>query len=636
MRFDLQIALASVGAGAAYGLLALALIVVHRGSKTLNLGTGALAALGAYVAAWVHADGDRLGAWPAAIVGTVAAALAAGLFGWLVMRRLRSAAMFVRVAATLGLLVVVQAAVNLFLVDGSTPQVRLFERGIFTLPGDYVLTRDRLFILVTATVVVFVVAAVYRYTPFGLVSRAMADGEAGVSLSGHSPDIASTSNWMLGGALSGFAGVLLSSITTVSVLGLTLLVVVALATAAIAGFRSVVGALVASLAVAAVQSVVSGRIADISEFTGLPGWPEAVPFIVLIVVIVATGTAVPTRGISFESGLPAAPPVQKPARLPAAVVAVGGAAMVLGPSAIIDPLTRSAILAIVAVSLVLVVGFVGQLSLAQMTFAGLGAAFGSWAAISLDLPFPLPVLVAIVLVFPVGLVLGAPSIRVRGVNLAIVTLGVAVVFDEMFFSDRDRFPGGIEFPRPSLAGWSLDSFEHPRRFGVVVVIALALACLVVQMIRSRPAGQSFLAVRINERGAEGVGISVPRVKLLAFSISASMAAAGGALLGYRSGRVSAASFVSLQSVFLLVVVVIGGVGAAGGGVVAGLLVSGGLLTYLASELGASPDVIDLASGLLVLFILTLMPDGLTSLPTRIKQRFEEWRDGGGADVGIAK
>src|SRR6185436_5075206 len=174
--------------------------------------------------------------------------------------------------------------------------------------------------------------------------------------------------------------------------------------------------------------------------------------------------------------------------------------------------------AIICLSVVLVPGYVGQVSLAQFALAGFGAWISGRLAADHGLPFLVVTLVAVATAIPVGALLALPALRTRGVSLAVLTLGVSVMAYELVFSNGALVGGflGTHVEPPTVFGWSVDAQTHPGRYAIVVLVALTGASLVVANIRRGRIGRRLIAVRGNERAAAALGINVAGAKLYAF------------------------------------------------------------------------------------------------------------------------
>ena len=441
---------------------------------------------------------------------------------------------------------------------------------------------DRLYLTAIAIGITVVLSLLYRHTKFGILTRGVSETEKGVVLLGRSPDMIAIGNWVLSFSLAGLAGVLVAQVTGLDVVSLTLLVVPALAAAVFGTFSSFWITLVAALSIGVAQS-------EAVNYTSVTGATDAIPFVVLIVALLLVGKSIPGRG-SLATGRPPLATSAAPTWtvVPTAGVAIAG--VFLLPSVYQGALVASFILAIIALSLVVITGYAGQVSLAQLTFAGVGGLLTSKFATSAGLAFPMPVILAVILTGAFGLVIGIPALRVRGINLAIVTLGAAVVIENMIFNSASLTGGlnvGSLVPNATVGSYSLGSFRHPVRFGLFILGVLAVCLLGVAWLRRSSLGRRMLAVRDNERALSSTGWSVAMTKLVAFVIAAALAGLGGALLGYQQGSVVLAQFAAFDSVLFFLIVYISGVGSIAGAVLAGLIAPGGLVpTWLGQISGA--------------------------------------------------
>jgi ABC-type branched-subunit amino acid transport system permease subunit len=266
-------------------------------------------------------------------------------------------------------------------------------------------------------------------------------------------------------------------------------------------------------------------------------------------------------------------------------------------------------------------GFLGQVSLAQAAFAGIGGFLLAKLLGAASVPFPVGLLLAGLVTVPIGLVVGLPALRIRGINLAIITLGAGVAIDAFIFRNEEISGGlaGVSVPAPQLFGVDVgisgsDAGDYPRVvFGLVAVATfVALAVLAVNLRRSAT-GAHCLAVRTNERAASAIGINVAATKLLAFGLSAFIAGSAGGLVGYQQGRLSPGSFSIFVSLMLLSIAYIGGIATVPGVVFAGVALAPGGLVYMAMErwfhLGEYQPVV---AGVGVMVSAILNPDGVAA------------------------
>ena len=288
---------------------------------------------------------------------------------------------------------------------------------------------------------------------------------------------------------------------------------------------------------------------------------RSVAFLIIVVVLAVGGTALPLRHELLDR-LPALGrgTIHWPAVIVSVVVAAG--VLLTVPDDWATAFVVSLSMAIVALSVVVVTGYVGQLSLAQLTMAGVGAWVSGRLAAVHHLPFLLVVLIAVLVAVPVGVVLALPALRTRGVELAVLTLGISVMAFELVFSNGSLVGGflGTRVSPPDVFGYSIDPSAHPGRYGVATLVALVIASLLTANMRRGRIGRRLVAVRGNERAAAAIGVSVTGAKLYAFGVGAAIAALGGCFLAFRQTTINYTQFAPFASIAIVVFVVIGGVG----------------------------------------------------------------------------
>ena len=303
------------------------------------------------------------------------------------------------------------------------------------------------------------------------------------------------------------------------------------------------------------------------------GFRPAVPLLAIVLVLIVRGRALPLRSYAADR----LPRIGTGRMRPWMVVAAAGLA--IGSVHIFDKTwTMSVIIgtsvALVVLSLVVLTGMAGQLSLAQWAVAGLGALFAGRVAASIwGLPTLLSILVGVCLTIPFGLLLALPALRVRGVNLAIITLAMAIVVDSMILGN-DKYTivnfGPALIPEPSIFGIDLLARRHPTRYAMFAIVLVALAAIVVANLRRGQVGRRMIAVRGNENAAAGVGISVLGVKTYAFTVASALAALGGTIIVFsNTSLVPASSFPRLRNIEIVLFGVLGGIGYVGGALVGG-------------------------------------------------------------------
>jgi branched-chain amino acid transport system permease protein len=275
---------------------------------------------------------------------------------------------------------------------------------------------------------------------------------------------------------------------------------------------------------------------------------------------------------------------------------------VLGAAALLSA-SLSLVFAIAALSVVMLTGWTGQTSLAQVTFMGVGAyAVARLMGPEVGLPLYIAVPFAMVAGAVVSVLIGLPALRLRGIYLAIVTLGFAQVMQDAVFNNLSITKGqnGLYVARPVLGPLDLNS---DRALYFLLLGVLCACCLFVAALRRSTLGRRMVAVSASEIGAAVRGVRITAVKLLAFALAAAVAALAGGLFAVEVQSVGPASFNPLQSIFLLGLVVIAGQRSVGGAVLAGVLYGTlpSLLTRLFSGSGA--EATNLVAGIGLLLVL---------------------------------
>jgi ABC-type branched-subunit amino acid transport system permease subunit len=496
----------------------------------------------------------------------------------------------------------------------------IFPSGSLKISG-VTFPQDRLFFTGVVIVISVALALIYRYTRFGLATRAGAENDRGAALTGISATRIASQNWVIATVLAGAAGILIAPVASLDPTSYTLFIVPALAAALVGRFESFWITALAGLLIGCFQSEINKLI---TVWTWLPqsGLSDAVPFIVIIVVMAFRSRSVLARGGDAAQKNPSVGRPSSPLASAGGCFVGGLILLLLLNNVLRFAFISSLTVTCIALSVVVLTGYVGQVSLAQMSLAGIGGFMLGHISHGWGLGFPFSLILAGLCAVPVGLVIGLPALRLRGVNLAVVTLGFAAAMDALIFSSAGFAGGtaGLPIKAPHLLGLNLaiDSGHSTNRpiFGVMVLIVVILIGLLVARLRRGPAGRMLLAIRSNERAAGSVGINVAQGKLMAFALAAFIAGVGGALTGYAQGELTADSFAAFTSISLLAIVFVAGVGRISGAVVAGVMFSaaGLFVTFLDIHLSVGKYQAIVAGVALVLTAVQ-NPDGLTSTAT---------------------
>jgi sulfate-transporting ATPase len=606
MNEVIRFALLGLGVGALYAFASQGLIVIFRGTGVLNFSLGATAIAGVYMQ-WELEVEQGLPFLVAAAIGIALSALLGALTHWVIMRPLRRASTLIRVIATLGVLVTIQAGVvirygsNARQVDSWLPTDRV------TLWSDVSITADRLILLVVSCASAFLLWLLFRSSRFGLETEAVSESERLASAVGVSPNRVALLNWALGSAIACAAGILVIPIITLQPTAMTSLVLAALAAALVGDFRSFPAATAAGLALGIGQTLV-GRYAD------QPGLGPSLPFLLIIVFLVFRGRSLPLRDHFLEEL-----PMVGNGRMSWDWMVFGSGVIVFlmltKEAKWIDALTVSLCVAIILLSIVVLTGYAGQLSLAQYSIAGFGAYVAGRLVAVFEIPFLLGMLAGVLAAIPLGIVFGLPAVRTRGINLAIVTLGLGSTIELMLFRNREYTGGvqGTQVGNPELFGYDIGSITYPERYGIFVLAMALLTVIVVANVRRGRSGRRLIAVRTNERAAAALGIDVMITKLFAFSFASAIAALGGILLAFRLSSISYQSFTSFTSITYVGIAIVGGVGYLLGAFVGSTMATAGFTQeVLESTWDGVGRWIQLISGISILLIVLYNKDGVVS------------------------
>ncbi|MFC9909127.1 ATP-binding cassette domain-containing protein [Streptomyces sp. NPDC127197] len=523
LTYDLTLAGLSVGSAAA--LTGIGLIVTYRATGVLNFAHGAIAMVCAYalrqcVVEW----GWPL--WPAAAVTLVVLAPGLGvvLERW-VFRPLSvlGSDPAQTLVASIGVFVLLVGGAALLWGQGARDDAP-------------VLVSDEPWgQLAVVLVLAAAVAAVIRWTRFGRELRAVVDDRQLAVLGGIDADRVAAAGWAFGSFTAGLTGVLLAPYVRLDPYGMPLLVMEVVAVAVAARMRSLPVAVLAALGIGVAQS----------QLTRLhpAGWGEpllqAVGANLFVVALLVAALVLP--GIGTRDALPhtATSPTLEPARAggppwvptpPGAwIVAVVLFLLPLGfAGRDLHTSVQVPALGVVLLSLVVVTGRGGQISLGQAAYAGLGALFTALLAAGRFPGLPrLPELaalaVAVLLVAPLGLLTGWPAISRQGLALALATFAVGVGVSRFVFA-QPYATSGLSLDRPA-------GFAGDRAYYLLELALLAGALLATHALRRGRTGRALAAMRDHESGASAAGVQVPALKLLAFVSGAALAALGGGMLG---------------------------------------------------------------------------------------------------------
>ncbi|MCX5150560.1 ATP-binding cassette domain-containing protein [Streptomyces sp. NBC_00320] len=625
--------LSGLVSGALYALLATGLVLSYSASGLFNFAHGATAYLCALTFYEVHSGLGWPAVWAALLVACV---LAPGL-GWgldrLMFRRLARVGETAQIVATIGLLVALPAA-GLWAVellgDAGAP-VKPAENQ-FGLPGvgpsparSWQLTEgvgidsDQLITWVVTAVVAVALWVLLRHTRLGLQLRAAVDNRSLTELRGISADRLSSVAWMIASALAGLAGVLATPLLGLSAHDFTLFLFVSATAAVLGRFASVPLAFAGGLGLGVLQNLVAGY-ASFAE--GITGFRTAVPFLILFGGLLVLTRRARTAGTAAVDAAPVDHLAGASWGRRWGMWAALAGALCVAFYTVTTPfwsglLAQGLALGLVFMSFTVVTGLGAMVSLAQGTFVT-GAALVAGLLMSRGWPFVAALAVGTCVAAVLGALVALPALRLGGRTLALATLALAFLADQVLFQLRWLRNGdsGWSVPRPVFGPVDLGD---DRALGVALVVVVAVCAAGLSALRNSPSGRAMLAVRSAPAAAMASGVSVLRTKLLLFTLSAGLAGFGGVLVASYNTRITATDFTAMTGLVWLAVVVAAGVRRPQYAVVAGVVfaVAPRLLSDYLTESAHLPVILFGLAGL----ALANDPDGYcAAIPVRRARR----------------
>lgn len=564
--------------GALYAVAASGLVVTYTTSGIFNFAHGAFGMLAAFVYWQLRVQWG----WPAPVALVAVLVVIAPLFGAaverVIIRGLQNVSEVTKLIVSISLLFgVYQVANILFAPTVGRRQPGFFDGNSIDL-GVYDMSWHEAIIIVAAIATAIGLRTLLFGTRSGIAMRAVVDDRDLAELNGSRPDRSSMQAWALGTALAALAGILLAgSQGTLAHLPLTLLVINAYGAAMFGRLRSLPLTFLGAILLGLAQSYAVGYLRLDDPFTSLAGFTlptalslngfrSAIPIITLFVVLLFLPPLKVKAGAQLKSR--EVIPSPGPARWLIGTVVLGAAAF--GFATAFEGLRtfqmgQGLALGIVMLSLVPLIGYAGQISLAPMAFAGIGAlVMGSWGGDG-----SLGGLVAAVLVTAaVGALVALPAIRLQGLYLALATAAFAVLMDQLVFNQNAVIPNG------NLAVGRLDvfgvSFDDDRAHLVLIAVVFGLVATAIVRMRTSQFGRRLLAMKSSEAACVTLGVNLASTKLAVFTLSAGIAGLGGALYGAQLNSVSPPTFQFLNGLPIVLFAVIGGIAAVGGALFGGI------------------------------------------------------------------
>jgi branched-chain amino acid transport system permease protein len=560
----ISLVIAGIVLGSIYAVTATGLVVTYNTTGIFNFAHGALGMALAYLF-WQLWQGWH---WPVlvalAVVLLVVAPILGAVVERVVMRPLYGVSPNIRLAVTLGLLLVLVAGASSIWNQSNVYVTPEFFNGHQVSLGGVNLSYEQLITIIIAVAAAVFLRLFFKRTRTGVAMRAVVDDPELASLSGAPSGRIASYAWMIGVMFAGVAGILLAP-TTMVIIQLTELVIVGYAAAVVGRLRSIpltfLGAMVLGIANSLVVGY--GPASDVSQIQA------ALPMVLLFLVLLFIPEVRLTVGRVVRVRTP---------RPPGAKTTLIGSGLVLAVVVVLSAtlsgtnlltLGDALTLAMLALSLTLLSGYAGQISLCQYTFLGLGALSMHWVGGGSSV---LGVLLAVGLCAAVGAVLALPTLRLRGLYLALATLAFAVLMDNVFFTSNSVFgsSGAVTVGRPDIFGLR---FATNKSFDILIGIVLALCLIGVSALRRGPFGRRLVAMSDSPAACSTVGLSLTLTKLAVFSLSAGLAGLAGALYGGLSTSVGASQFQFLYSILIFAGVTLGGMSVLTGAVTTGVFIA---------------------------------------------------------------
>jgi branched-chain amino acid transport system permease protein len=526
--------------GCVYALVALGFVLTYKTSGVFNLAFGAQA----FVSASVYFVLRVRHGWPIPAAFAISVLVLAPALGYVLdralYRHLRTASTVAKLVTSLGLLVAIPSITKLLLDMGESPAYG--PKGIIA-AGDttyhfwsYAITRDEL-VTITVTILAAIgLTALFRFSAIGLRMRGVVESPRLTELAGINADRVGSFSWMLSSLFAGVAGVLLAPL-----------------------FGQLNDQNYFTLVVAAICVAVFARLTSLRP---------SLPFVALFLLLVFSpglrnrrevtdplaGVDPPPPGLAADERSAA---LTRATHVFGALVGAGFVWWILFRADFfwLGLFTQAVIFSIIFLSITVITGMAGQISLCQGTFAALGAFTTSQMVHTWNMPVLVTMVIGAFVAAAVGALLSLPALRLGGIFLALATLAFALFFENVMLKFT-WLSGGVippKVPRPVIGPFD---FQSDKSFFVLCVVILAIVGIIVIWVRSGTTGRYLDALRGSEVAASSIGINPARARVVAFAFSAGLAGLGGGLLAIQEGRANyQADFSVFFGLFWVVLVV---------------------------------------------------------------------------------
>jgi branched-chain amino acid transport system permease protein len=605
---------------AIYAVIATGLVLTYTTTGIFNFAHGAIGMLAAFMYWQLRFDWG----WPTWLAVIVVLFVVAPIFGVLleavVMRRLVGTSEATKLVVSISLLIGLIGLANLVWTPGeSRPMTRFFEGKRVDL-GVTTITYHQAITIGTAIVVAVGLRFLLYRTRVGVSMRANVDDRTLAVLNGAEPDRIAMLSWAIGCSLAAVGGILIAPSLSLEPISLSLLIVNAYAAAIFGRLRSLPLTFLGAVIVGLTEGYLIGYLPGDNQY--LASLRPAAAVIILFIALLA----IPNPRLRTRTQLREwfGPPSMSGLLLLGAFVIAAGFVLITTVNAT-DQITYGQIfsLGIVALSLVPLVGYAGQISLAQLTFGGIGAVAAGHHMAGGN---PLGLVVGVLVAALIGGLVALPVIRLSGIYLALATAAFSVALDRWIFNlpDFDIGPvhfsifelGSTEVPPMKVFGYE---FDTPSSRLMLAAVAFAIVAALVGALRWTRFGRQLVAMRDSEAACATFGLNLLWPRLGVFMLSAGIAGLGGAIYGMQLGAISPERFNLVAGLPIFVLVVVGGAGLVGAALFAGISLYG--LLPLTSALGSfvaklntvTPGLTGVGLGRNPSGVVPLMQDGVAPI-----------------------
>jgi branched-chain amino acid transport system permease protein len=573
--------------GSIYAVAASGLVVTYTTSGIFNFAQGAMGMFLAFIYWELKVNAGIQTMVALLLTVLVAAPLMGAVIEKIFMRRLTTAPLVSQLVVTIGLMLFLIGLAATFWDPGETRSVGTFFGSDGFNIGQTFLPWYRLITIVAGLLLALGIRLLLYRTRLGVDMRAVVDNRELAALNGARPGLTSQFSWALGTSMAALAGIFLAEeLSTLSIETLTLLIIDAFAAAIIGRLKSLpmtyVGGMIIGLSLSFQANFLtwSGRWSPAGQ---------AIPTIILFGALLFLPQA---RIEGRRIGRVIAP------RLPSLKRALFGFGLLLvGVFLLIGVISRpdvrmvglAMVTAFIMLSLVPLIGWSGQISLAQVTFVGIGA----WAAVEFasgggqvfgleifSAGSPWLLLVGAIVAVPIGVLMALPALRLQGLYLALATLAFARLAEFVIFDQPEVFGGaGRRLADMEVFGQNVTEpfdflgLDFPQDAGFVIFIT-AMFCVfgfLIVLMRRGAFGRRLMAMKDSPAACATLGVNLLTTKVAVFALSAAIAGFGGAMLGMLRGSASTANYQVLQGLPYVILIVVGGASVVSGALLGGFL-----------------------------------------------------------------